>query len=179
MEIKELDKVRGFAEKERIVFLSFGYYLTQQLISGITEVLEKEAEENNLNMGKSSDLLTIFIELSQNMMHYSKGMDPSRKKRDGLIVIGQSDESNYYVSSQNLVSDTDKEKLEPILKEIAFMDRDQIKKRYRELRREGRNTHEKGGGFGMFEIAKRCSSIEFHFEKANDQRYYFNIMAII
>jgi hypothetical protein len=82
---------------------------------------------------------------------------------------------NYHIHSRNIVSLEDKNHMEPKLKEIQSLDRDGIKKRYRELRKSGHGTHSKGGGIGFFEIAKKCDKINFSFKKINDERFYFHI----
>ena len=99
----------------------------------MTESLEKEAEEHDRNMGIANNLFTIFVELSQNMMNYSKSKDEDCTKvvPGGLIIVSK-DMENYYVHSQNIVSIEDKEKIEPKLIEIQGLDRDGLKKRYRE-----------------------------------------------
>ena len=51
--------------------------------------------------------------------------------------------------------------------------------RYKELRRSGRNTHEKGGGIGFYEIAKRCDKLEFDFKEINSDKYYFHVKTTI
>jgi len=135
----DIKAIENLVEKDGIIFLSFGGFLSQTLITGMTESLEKEAEANNVNMGTSSNIFTIFIELSQNMMNYSK--DDTTEGRDivpgGLIVVSKDKEGNYLISSQNIVSIEDKEKMEPKLIDITTLDRDTIKKKYRELRKSG------------------------------------------
>ena len=173
----DINNIQKIVEDDGIIFLSYGGYLSQVLISGMTEALEKEAEDNNLSMGSSGNIFTIFIELSQNMMNYSK----SKNENDqgivphGLILVAQDEQLNYYIHSQNIVSQADKDKIEPKLIEIQSLDKDGLKKRYRELRRSGQNTHGKGGGIGFYEIAKKCSSLEYSFTPINDDRYYFHI----
>ena len=54
------------------------------------------------------------------------------------------------------------------VKEIQSLDKAGIKKRYRELRRSGENTHKKGGGVGFYEIAKVVDEINFEFEEKQD-----------
>ena len=67
-----ITEVQQIVNKDGIVFLTYGGFLTQTLISGITEALEKEAEESELSMGFANNIFTIFIELAQNMMNYAK-----------------------------------------------------------------------------------------------------------
>jgi len=176
-----INKVQEIVDKDGIIFLSYGGYISQFLISGMTEALEKEAEVNEISMSVSNNLFTIFIELSQNMMNYSKSIDDSTliANPQGLIIVSKDDEENYYIHSQNIVSLEDKEKVEPKLLEIQTLDKDGIKKRYRELRKSGQNTHGKGGGIGFYEIAKKCDKIEYKFTKINEDRFYFHIKTTI
>ena len=176
-----VDNIQSIVEQDGIIFLTYGGFLTQTLISGMTEALEKEAEHYNLNMGVSSNIFTIFIELSQNVMNYSKNKEKDCKevKSEGLIVVGKDSGMNYYIHSQNIITKSDKDKIEPKLKEIIGLSRDEIKKRYRELRRSGKDSHGKGGGIGFYEIAKRSSSIKYEFKEINDDKYYFHFISKI
>ena len=173
----DIKAIENLVEKDGIIFLSFGGFLSQTLITGMTESLEQEAQVNNVNMGISSNIFTIFIELAQNMMNYSK--DDTLDGRDimpgGLIVVSKDKEDNYLISSQNIVSIEDKEKMEPKLIDITTLDRDTIKKKYRELRKSGKGKHSKGGGIGFYEIAKRCNDIKYNFEMINKNKYRFQI----
>ena len=176
-----INKIQEIVDSDGIIFLSYGGYISQFLISGMTEALEKEAEVSEISMSVSNNLFTIFIELSQNMMNYSKAIDETKKtvNPQGLIVVSKDETANYFIHSQNVISLDDKEKVEPKLLEIQALDKDGIKKRYRELRKSGQNTHGKGGGIGFYEIAKKCDSIEYSFKKINENRYYFHIKTTI
>lgn len=176
-----ISAIQELVEKDGIVFLTYGGFLSQALISGMTEALEREAEQSELNMGDSSNIFTIFIELAQNMMNYSKSKlkDSNELKSEGLIIVGKDAQSNYYVHSQNIVGKEDKEKIEPKLKELLTLNKDEIKQMYRELRRSGKHTHGKGGGIGFYEIAKRCDDIDFEFRPINENKFYFHFKAEI
>ena len=176
----DINAIKKLTEKEGIVFLAYAGFLSQTLISGMTDALEQEAEYGGLGMTESTNIFTIFIELSQNMMNYSKSKtsDPTKLKPEGLILVGKNnDMSSYYVQSQNIVNAVDKEKMEPKLIEIQSLDQEGIKKRYRELRKSGRDSHEKGGGIGFYEIAKRCNHIDYEFVPIQDDKYYFQFKA--
>lgn len=173
--------IQDMVEEDGIIFLTYGGFISQALISAMTEALEKEAEQSDLSMGVSNNIFTVFIELSQNMMNYSKAkcLDCTDVNSEGLIVVTKDMDENYYIHSQNIVTQKDKEKIEPKLEEILTLDKDGLKKRYRELRRSGRNSHEKGGGIGFYEIAKRSDEINFEFNKINEDKYYFHFISKI
>ena len=177
----DINEVQKMVENDGIIFLSYGGYLSQTLISGMTEALEKEAESCGVSISTSTNMFTIFIELSQNMMNYSKNIDENDAslKQQGLILVSKGLNKNYYIHSQNVVSLSDKVKIEPILQEIQSLDKDGLKKRYRELRKSGQNTHGKGGGIGFYEIAKKCDAVEYNFKKINEDRFYFHIKTTI
>ena len=178
MNIKAVQKM---VDDDGIIFLSYGGYLSQALISAMTEALEKEAAENGISMSVSNNIFTIFIELSQNMMNYSKSLhaDNNIVKAQGLILVSKDKDYNYYIHSQNIVSQKDREKVEPKLLEVQSLDKNGIKKRYRELRKSGRNTHSKGGGIGFYEIAKKCDKILYDFTEIQEDRLYLHIKTTI
>jgi len=175
-----VDSIQNLVQKDGIIFLTYGGFLTQTLITGMTEALEKEAESNDLNMGIANNIFTIFIELSQNMMNYSKTKQAGCKdvNSEGLVLVGK-DEKSYFIHSQNIIDKADKEKIEPKLIEISTLSREEIKKKYRESRRSGKDTHGKGGGIGFYEISKRSDTIEYEFKKINDDKYHFHFISIV
>jgi len=177
----DINQIQSMVEDDGIVFLSYGGFLSQALISSMTEALEKEAEYNDLKMGISNNIFTVFIELSQNMMNYSKTTDLTNRdvKPEGLILVSKDNQGNYFIDSQNIVAIEDKDKIEPRLQEIKSLDKEGIKKRYRELRKSGKNTHGKGGGIGFYEIAKKCKKLEYEFKKINENKFYFHVKAYI
>jgi len=170
-------KLENVLEENGILFLTYGGFFTQSLIAGMTEVLEKEVEEAELSMKISSNIFVVFIELSQNIMNYSKklktsnGFDPK-----GLIYVGKKDE-HYFVESKNIISIDDKNKIEKKLQNIQTLSKDEIKKLYKEVRRSGRDTHAKGGGLGFLEIAKKVSSFTFEFKELSEDKLYFRFSA--
>jgi hypothetical protein len=131
-------------------------------------------------MKTSNNIFVVFIELAQNVMNYSKKarakdiLDPK-----GLIFVGKKDD-NYFVCSQNIISKADKEKIEPRLQKIQTLSADEIKKLYREVRRSGKESHEKGGGLGLLEIAKKVQNIEYSFEPLEDgDKFTYKICATL
>jgi hypothetical protein len=183
-ELVGVEEAKELVEKDGIVFLMYGGFLTQTLISCFADSLEKEAAENDVGIGDSSNILTIFIELAQNILNYGKSseLSSSQTKAEGLILVGRlalEAQQQYYIISQNIVAISDKEKISPKLDEIQSLDKEGLKKRYRELRKSGENAHEKGGGLGFYEIAKKCDSIEYEFTPLNEEKFTFKFTAFV
>ena len=161
MSLEELIK------KGEVIFLSHFGLITQPLIVAMIDALEKvDEEETDLHF--SQKLYVVFIEVTQNIMHYSLKGD-----HKAFVLIGSEGEY-YYLLSQNLVTKKDKEKIEKLLDEIINLDKSEIKKLYRERRRSGEKSHSAGGGIGFLEIAKVSEKIEFNFEEVGEN-YIFTL----
>jgi len=113
------------------------------------------------------------------MMNYSKSIEDEKSKTEGIIVVGKKSDTVFYIDSQNIVSKNDKNIIDEVLTEIKSLNKDEIKKKYRELRRSGRGKHSKGAGIGFYEIAKRCSSFSHKFIKLDEDIYIFYFEANI
>lgn len=171
------DGIKRLIEEDGIVFLVYATFLTQTLISSMTDMLEKEAESRGFGISGISGVYTVFIELAQNIMNYSKvrAGDSSEYKPEGLIWVGRDkDEQIYYVQSRNVIDIKDKEKMEAKLMELVTMDSDAVKLRYRELRKNGRDAHQKGGGIGFYEVAKRATHLSYQFIAISENKFYFD-----
>jgi len=178
MNIKRLD---ANLKEDGIVFLAYEGFITQALIVAMTEALEKESETGELNMTTSTNILTIFIELSQNMMNYSKCKKGKTFNSDGkgMILVGfDKEKDKYYVMSRNYVLEEDKEKMEHKLEKIVLMDKEELRKYYREMRKKGSDKHIKGAGIGFIEIARKCEKMVYSFDKIEDS-YTFTLKAIL
>ncbi|MBV1786843.1 SiaB family protein kinase [Marinobacterium sp. D7] len=178
MDIKAIEKI---LEADGIVFLTYGGFITQSLIAGMTDALERESEKKDINQRLANNIFVIFIELSQNMMNYSKSRESAGEAFDpkGLIVVGKGESDSYYILSQNILDRSDRDKIQPKLEEIQRLDNEALKLRYRELRKSGRDSHGKGAGIGFYEIAKRCDRIQYEFIPIGDDKYYFQFKAIV
>jgi hypothetical protein len=159
----DLSFINSVIDKNAKLHMVYAGPLSQGLISEMTQMLEKEAQEASLSMTEATNLFTIFIELSQNIVSYAHRQTESYRI-EGLLVVGQRQDSlDFFIQSQNLIRPEDRLRLEPKLREIKTMDKESIKKRYRELLRSGRDAHHKGAGIGFYEIAKRCDDIDYEF----------------
>ncbi|MBP6713687.1 MAG: SiaB family protein kinase, partial [Aliarcobacter sp.] len=116
-----------------------------------------------------------LIEMTQNIIKYSKNEfeDGNKFKSNGLILVGKNDDDDFYVHSQNIVSLADKNIIIQRIEEIKKLNEDEIRQKYKELRRSAANSHEVGAGIGFYEIAKRAKEITYDFEEINDDKSNF------
>ncbi len=159
------------------MILQYSGILSQEIISQNMDIIENKIE----NMGLLGKVATIAVELSQNMMTYSKSLELNSNEivPVGDIEVIQVNENMYSINSKNIISVKDKEKIEPKLMEIKSLDVSGIKKKYKELRRSGKDMHDNNGGIGFYEIAKLTPNLEYEFIFINDEKYYFVFKSIV
>jgi len=170
--------IAGFTlDFQETILVKYEGEFTQDKMTKCMDKLEDTID----NMGIFGNIATIFAEQYQNILNYSKSIDEEIVEiiPYGKIQVQRNKQGIYEVNSSNILSLEDKEKIEPKLIEIASLDHAGIRKRYRELRKSGANTHTKGGGIGFYEIAKRCSALEYNFKALNATRFEFNLRSIL
>ncbi|NPA11777.1 MAG: hypothetical protein GXO62_06010, partial [Epsilonproteobacteria bacterium] len=159
----EIDKRSN--RKDNAQIFMFEGVISQHIIAAAIENIEK-IEDINI----SSKLATLIIELAQNIMNYSKD---SR----GVIDIKHNPSKHYYeVKTTNIITEDQKNTILPRLQEVLALDKKSLRKKYRELRKTGKHTHEKGGGIGFYEIARNVDTLEYNFSPLGDM-YVFEIKA--
>jgi hypothetical protein len=160
-----------------VVVFEYDGILTQSIILNSMDIVENNIE----HLGTRGIVSTIVIELTQNMMKYSKSNNIHCRdiRPAGFIEVKKDKDDNYYIQSKNILSIEDKQKIEPIIKHIQQSDLKEIKTRYKELRRSGENTHAKGGGIGFYEVAKLVSNIEYNFKTINEDKFEFEYKVVV
>jgi len=153
------------------VIFDYEGILTQTLIVSLSDILEKEGDYEKVDMSSLNKLFVVFVEMSQNVMKYSPLMER------GMIAV-TADDKSYRVFSANIITKKQKEVISKRLQEIKQLDSDGLKKRYREIRKSGIYSHDKGGGIGFYEIARKSDHIEYEFIE-DSNKIWFLLKVII
>lgn len=171
--------VSGAEENTRILF-SYRGTMTQPLIAGMVESLEKEIDAYGWGKGLSVNLVTVFIELAQNIMRYAKAEHPADGGTSyGEIIVGAQRDGGCCISSRNFVDAKDHRIILQRLAQIEGCDREELRLLYRTWRKEGDHLQGGSAGIGFAEIARRCARMEYAFKPTGSGRYYFTLKTII
>lgn len=168
-----MNKIRELVDDSGIIFVAYVGSMSQTLLSGMIDELKHEKEMKDIPSIKSHDIVTILIEMTQNIMKYTEENDVEKITSNGLILVGKYDEDNFFIHSQNKVATKDAKIIANRIDEIKKLEKDEIKQKYKELRRNASNSHYQGAGIGFYEIAKRAESINYVFDEIDADTYYF------
>lgn len=179
--MNSLYNLRNQYLKEGIIF-SFSGEVSQSILAGIAENLENKMEMLEVKTSTVQNIFAVFIEQMQNVMKYS----PEPKREDilsnmSVSVIGfDKDKVKYYVSSGNVIDKIDKDKVINKINKLNTMDKKELRDYYKELRKSGKQKHDKGAGLGLIEMAKKSTEpIEFMIDEIDEDFSFFTIKTVI
>lgn len=181
----EFNEFWNFAKKRHIVFFYVGYF-SQHVVAAISETIKARLETEGAAGPTRRKIFSAFVEMSQNIMHYS--CDPAMPKeqtdnqmRSGALFIGN-DGDRFFLLCANPTATEDVEKMRATLEPLRCMTMEQIKQAYKNALREDAPKNSKGAGLGFLTLARDASEpLEFEFVQREDDpnTTIFCIKAII
>jgi hypothetical protein len=162
----------------RGIFFCLSGPISQNLVAEIGSTLEQKM---SLEETRKSTVLRVFstvVENAQNIMRYSDEKEETLSL--GIIAVGYEGE-HYFVLCGNMVENNKVGRLRENLTKLQKMDKNELKRYYRERRKEGPPETSKGGaGLGFIDMAKKASKpIEFDFKKISDKFHFFSMKTVI
>lgn len=165
------------------ILISFAGRFSQGIIEELGEAIKKhmEAEDNPKN--DIYNVFSIFIEQTQNIKNYSvckKGSDFYDKiSNSGIVTIGKAN-PGYFICSGNLIENYDVPALKEKLDTIMHLDKNELKKLYKEQIRKELKPHCLGAGIGLIDIARKASiPIEYSIQKLDEYFSFFEIRVTV
>jgi hypothetical protein len=166
------------------ILICFNGPLSQSIIEQLGAAVRRYLAADALDEGTLYDVFAVYIEQSQNIQNYTarkieRGVRPCAVRFDSAtIAIGRIEPDHYLVTSGNPVDKADLPALTAMLDELAGLDADALKARYREQRRKPREGS--GAGLGMIDMARKASRpLEYQVREIDEHTAYFHLIAVI
>lgn len=182
---QEFNEFWEVARKRHIIFFYVGYF-SQHVVAAVSETIKARLDTAGAAGPTRRKIFSSFVEMSQNIMHYSSdtltsdSADASQMRR-GSFCIGMQGDS-FFLLCANPVSTENVEKIRARLEPLHTMTMEDIKSAYRKALREETPEDSKGAGLGFLTMARDASApLEFEFvrEAADPDTTVFCIKAII
>jgi hypothetical protein len=179
MNYSEYRAFSDFVNQRKIVFYYYGFF-SQNIISAMADTIKLSMKQNDSTPSTKRKLFSCFIEMAQNIIHYSsETLTPAAQDddeiRQGSVCIGRSGE-RFYLLCANRVAAADVDMLRDKLEPLRSMTLDEIKRAYMNTLRAEQPEGSKGAGLGFLTVARDASEpLEFEFaalEGATDMMFY-------
>jgi hypothetical protein len=175
------------AQRRNVIFYHKGYF-SHNIIAAMAEVVKLQLEVTGITGPTRRKLFSSFVELSQNIMHYSSDSLPPEGSTDepgvaraGAVCISV-ENGHYLMRCLNPMATAKVGALHDKLEPLRTMTLDEIKQAYKVSLREETPESSKGAGLGFLTMARDASApLEFAFRPLVDDpdTTLFHLKAII
>ena len=143
------------------VFFFYEGYFSQSIIEACADALRMRLEAKTASTKTTRRLLGAFIELGQNIVHYSAESLTPEDALDAEIRFGglrvEEVGDRFIITCSNPVTAAGYERLDRKLSVLVTMSLEEIKQHYREALRAEGDVESKGGGIGLLTLARDSS----------------------
>ena len=165
------------------VLISFSGRFSQEIIEELGDAVKRYLETESISQTETFNVFSVFIEQTQNIKNYcTLKQDSARAEKianSGIVMIGRSPEG-HYVSAGNLVEAEDIGNFTAELQKIVVMDKQELKKYYKERIRQELAPGQASGGLGLIDMARKASKpLEYSVLKVDDALSFFTLKAYI
>ena len=166
---------REFCEiacKRRVIFYYVGYF-SQSIIAAMADAVKMGVEHNGAAGQTRRKLFSSFVEMAQNIIHYSAdALTPEdktdREMRHGSVCIGV-DDDKYFLICANPIKAEVAERLRENLENLRTMTMEEIKIAYKKMLQSDAPEDSKGAGLGLLTMARDASEpLEFDFAPSRE-----------
>jgi len=155
-------------EKGRISFpdpgnsLSFAGKVSQDAVDSICTLLESRFGKNWSGSAKRKKVMTVIVEVLQNIYHHSlqglqSDIDPDDAESGIVVLQKQEDDDVFRIGAGNFIRTTDGELMKARFDSVNSMSADELKQFYRQKLKDNEISDKGGAGLGIIEIARKSS----------------------
>lgn len=166
-----------YSVPERRLVASHCGELSQEKISALSEIVERQLAALEVGKGTMKKMFNIVIEALQNILLH--GEKDGNGVQHCYFIIGK-DNNELILSTGNLVSNTNVDKMRDRLFGIKSLDEKALKGKYMEVLSNGELSSKGGAGLGFLTIAlKSGNNIHFDFRNVNEAVSLFSLQSKI
>lgn len=155
------DKYGSFfdlARRHQVIFYYMGYF-SQNIVAAMAEAVKLQLEVAGVAGPMRRKLFSSFIEMAQNIIHYSSDtLTPSSQDdgelRHGWVCIQRGEDGRFLILCANPIEPRIGDELRAKLDALRSMAPDEIKQAYRQTLREETPEGSKGAGMGFLTVAR-------------------------
>ena len=158
MDSPDLLNLRELCSQQRVM-LCFNGPISKNLIEEFGTALKNYLDSEQLQASAVIDVFSVYIEMTQNIRHYTHARGYAGADAVATVVISHEDDGHYAVMAGNLVEAEDGQRLCEALDRIAVLDKDALKAAYKKRLREpvADGGARSGAGLGLYHIARKSS----------------------
>ncbi len=164
-------------EKDDLNYIYRGIF-SEQITDSILALGETTLEKISTATKIKRRVYLVMVEGLQNVTKHKNPHSQQLQNKDFFIIQHKSD--NYYISTANLIDNSNVGTLKAQIDKINQLSPDELKDLYKEILRFGQLSERGGAGLGLVDMARKSgNTLNYHFEKIDDRFSYFYLQVAI
>ena len=150
---------------------------SSDLSSKILSLAETNMENQSEVSATKKKVYFIMVESLQNITRHHKTPNQADIDDSSFFVI-QRLENEYYITSGNIVENSNIESLESKISKVNSLDKESLKEYHKEMLSQGEVSTKGGAGLGLIEMARKSGNkLAYDFKEINNDfsHFYFQI----
>lgn len=166
------------------IVMAYSGYLSENVLASLGETLRHRLVADATDWVSIKRVFSLFVEQTQNIIRYSAERleSPDGCATDignGMVAVGYSDGA-IFVLCGNTIDGATVPDITSRLDYLRQLDREGLKRVYKQKLREPAEPASKGGSLGLVEIARRSSRpLEYGISWCSDEQAFFCIKAFV
>lgn len=154
---------------------------TQDIVKSVLSMAERNMDSFGEASGVKRKVFNVMVECLQNICKHAVRMDEDGNVRNNAIFIIGKNEDQYFITSGNAMHTHEVDSMIRRLAQINELDKDGLKKLYRNRLTEIDKLSPQGGaGLGFIDMAKKSGNkLSYHFEQFDDTHSFFSLKTVI
>ena len=180
METIDLFGLRARFNESRIL-LCFNGPISRSLIEEIGNALKNYLQADNAQPSAAMDVFSVYVEMTQNIRHYAIAHDYDELQGSATVVVARDRDGRYLVQAGNMVENTDGDALLARVRQLADMDKIELKAAYKAQLRQPRDANAStGAGLELIDVARKSASpLSASLSQISDRHAFFSLRATI
>jgi homoserine trans-succinylase len=167
--------------KKNKINLAYEGEITHQITKAFTSLTESNMTREQDYNSVQKKVFHVMVECLQNISKHAENRHNIVTSKDGRgIFMVSKGETEYHVTTGNVVKSEKVEELIKILENINNLDKDGLNKLYKQQIREGRLSEKGGAGLGFIDIARKTGQkLIYSFLKVDEEKSFFVLTSTI
>ena len=167
--------------KRNNINLAYEGEITHQITKAFTSLTENNMMRDEDYSSVQKKVFHVMVECLQNISKHADNQFNFISSKDGRgIFLVSKDETEYNVTTGNVVKNEKIEELKQMLEHINRLSREELNKLYKQKIREGRLSEKGGAGLGFIDIARKTGQkLIYSFIKIDDDKSFFVLTSSI
>lgn len=173
-----INDFHSIMEKNDIVLIyegDFSQDFTKSMLSFMERKFISEEVEGNVRR----KIFNVMVEILQNLSKHKYQDEFTGQLFSSSFLIGHNKDSYFIISGNPIVNDRIPS-LKEKLKQINSLDKDGLKKFYKEVRLKGKFSELSGAGIGLIDMARKSgNNLDYEFKPIDNRISFFSLVVKI